>query len=370
VAADDPHPGRRDGAGARRPGRLRPRGAARRRASRRLADHGDHQRAGRGVRCRPGGPARPAGAPSARRQRHHLPGAGPGCGGGPGRAAGPRRAGAARPAGRRRHRGAGEAGLHRARGRRRLRRRLHAGRLGGHPGDGHRLWGGGLPQPGRRGAQGAVRVRRCPQPEGVHARPAGRRRGGHPARLPGPVAARAPAGADGRGGPGAAGDARLDPAGHRPAHRPPAGLGAVPPQLGRIHRPAHRPGRRRGGHPDRRGPRRAGRPAAVGRRGGRGQGGGAGSGGRDHVLRPDRRARRPAAARPRRRPGRRARRRGRRPRRLGPRAPHRGGRGAARSAPAWFDRAGADRAVGALYALYREPGRHVAALAGASGVPS
>jgi ribosomal protein S12 methylthiotransferase accessory factor len=31
--------------------------------------------------------------------------------------------------------------------------------------------------------------------------------------------------------------------------------------------------------------------------------------------------------------------------------------------PAWFDRAGADRAVGALYALYREPGRHVAAMA-------
>ena len=31
--------------------------------------------------------------------------------------------------------------------------------------------------------------------------------------------------------------------------------------------------------------------------------------------------------------------------------------------PAWFDRAGADRAVGELYALYREPGRHVAALA-------
>ena len=34
--------------------------------------------------------------------------------------------------------------------------------------------------------------------------------------------------------------------------------------------------------------------------------------------------------------------------------------------PAWFDRAGADRAVGELYALYREPGRHVAALAVAS----
>jgi ribosomal protein S12 methylthiotransferase accessory factor len=34
--------------------------------------------------------------------------------------------------------------------------------------------------------------------------------------------------------------------------------------------------------------------------------------------------------------------------------------------PAWFDRAAADRAVGALYALYREPGRHVAALAVAS----
>jgi ribosomal protein S12 methylthiotransferase accessory factor len=34
--------------------------------------------------------------------------------------------------------------------------------------------------------------------------------------------------------------------------------------------------------------------------------------------------------------------------------------------PAWFDRAGADRVVGALYALYREPGRHVAALAVAS----
>jgi ribosomal protein S12 methylthiotransferase accessory factor len=31
--------------------------------------------------------------------------------------------------------------------------------------------------------------------------------------------------------------------------------------------------------------------------------------------------------------------------------------------PAWFDRAGAERAVGELYALYREPGRHVAALA-------
>ncbi|WP_369130004.1 YcaO-like family protein [Modestobacter roseus] len=31
--------------------------------------------------------------------------------------------------------------------------------------------------------------------------------------------------------------------------------------------------------------------------------------------------------------------------------------------PAWFDRAGADRAVGELYALYREPGRHVAATA-------
>jgi ribosomal protein S12 methylthiotransferase accessory factor len=29
--------------------------------------------------------------------------------------------------------------------------------------------------------------------------------------------------------------------------------------------------------------------------------------------------------------------------------------------PAWFDRAGADRRVGALYALYREPGRHVVA---------
>ena len=29
--------------------------------------------------------------------------------------------------------------------------------------------------------------------------------------------------------------------------------------------------------------------------------------------------------------------------------------------PAWFDRAGADRRVGPLYALYREPGRHVAA---------
>jgi ribosomal protein S12 methylthiotransferase accessory factor len=34
--------------------------------------------------------------------------------------------------------------------------------------------------------------------------------------------------------------------------------------------------------------------------------------------------------------------------------------------PAWFDRASADRAVGALYALYREPGRHVAAMAVAS----
>jgi hypothetical protein len=36
--------------------------------------------------------------------------------------------------------------------------------------------------------------------------------------------------------------------------------------------------------------------------------------------------------------------------------------------PAWFDREEADRRVGALYALYREPGRHVAAqvLAGAS----
>ena len=36
--------------------------------------------------------------------------------------------------------------------------------------------------------------------------------------------------------------------------------------------------------------------------------------------------------------------------------------------PAWFDRAGADRRVGELYALYREPGRHVAAqvLAGAA----
>lgn len=30
--------------------------------------------------------------------------------------------------------------------------------------------------------------------------------------------------------------------------------------------------------------------------------------------------------------------------------------------PAWFDRAAADRQVGELYALYREPGRHVAAL--------
>jgi len=29
--------------------------------------------------------------------------------------------------------------------------------------------------------------------------------------------------------------------------------------------------------------------------------------------------------------------------------------------PAWFDRSGADRRVGQLYALYREPGRHVAA---------
>ncbi|SHN64318.1 ribosomal protein S12 methylthiotransferase accessory factor [Geodermatophilus obscurus] len=29
--------------------------------------------------------------------------------------------------------------------------------------------------------------------------------------------------------------------------------------------------------------------------------------------------------------------------------------------PAWFDRAGADRRVGALYALYREPGRHTVA---------
>ncbi|MEU2350505.1 YcaO-like family protein [Modestobacter sp. NPDC049651] len=36
--------------------------------------------------------------------------------------------------------------------------------------------------------------------------------------------------------------------------------------------------------------------------------------------------------------------------------------------PAWFDRAGADRVVGELYALYREPGRHVAALA--AGVAS
>ena len=38
--------------------------------------------------------------------------------------------------------------------------------------------------------------------------------------------------------------------------------------------------------------------------------------------------------------------------------------------PAWFDRAGADRVVGGLYALYREPGRHVAALAAASRVPA
>jgi len=30
--------------------------------------------------------------------------------------------------------------------------------------------------------------------------------------------------------------------------------------------------------------------------------------------------------------------------------------------PAWFDRAGADARVGPLYALYREPGRHVVAL--------
>ena len=29
--------------------------------------------------------------------------------------------------------------------------------------------------------------------------------------------------------------------------------------------------------------------------------------------------------------------------------------------PAWFDRGGADRRVGELYALYREPGRHVVA---------
>jgi ribosomal protein S12 methylthiotransferase accessory factor len=29
--------------------------------------------------------------------------------------------------------------------------------------------------------------------------------------------------------------------------------------------------------------------------------------------------------------------------------------------PAWFDRAGADRRVGPLYALYREPGRHAVA---------
>ena len=29
--------------------------------------------------------------------------------------------------------------------------------------------------------------------------------------------------------------------------------------------------------------------------------------------------------------------------------------------PAWFDRAGADRRVGDLYPLYREPGRHVVA---------
>ena len=29
--------------------------------------------------------------------------------------------------------------------------------------------------------------------------------------------------------------------------------------------------------------------------------------------------------------------------------------------PAWFDRAGADRRVGPLYALYREPGRHTVA---------
>ena len=29
--------------------------------------------------------------------------------------------------------------------------------------------------------------------------------------------------------------------------------------------------------------------------------------------------------------------------------------------PAWFDRAGADRRVGALYPLYREPGRHTVA---------
>jgi hypothetical protein len=29
--------------------------------------------------------------------------------------------------------------------------------------------------------------------------------------------------------------------------------------------------------------------------------------------------------------------------------------------PAWFDRAGADARVGALYALYREPGRHAVA---------
>ena len=38
--------------------------------------------------------------------------------------------------------------------------------------------------------------------------------------------------------------------------------------------------------------------------------------------------------------------------------------------PAWFDRAGADRVVGELYALYREPGRHVAAMATASGAAS
>ena len=31
--------------------------------------------------------------------------------------------------------------------------------------------------------------------------------------------------------------------------------------------------------------------------------------------------------------------------------------------PVWFDHAAADRAVGDLYALYREPGRHAAPLA-------
>src|SRR3712207_6926510 len=45
--------------------------------------------------------------------------------------------------------------------------------------------------------------------------------------LPGPLARRAPAGAAGRGGPRAAGDARVDPDGHRRAGGPAAGHRAV-----------------------------------------------------------------------------------------------------------------------------------------------